>query len=372
MSAPLLSVAVRMPLGRFSLDARFSSAHHVTGLFGPSGAGKTSLLEGITGVRRSALGVVRLGELTWLDSERSVYVPPEGRDIGYVPQAGLLFPQLSARENVRLGERRAKRRGLPFERGFANAVDVLELGPLLDQPVSVLSGGERQRVALARALCSGPRLLVLDEPLASLDVALQRRLLPFLRRVREEFSVPMLLVSHSPLEIQALCDHVVAMREGRVVAEGPPSVVLSRPEVIAGASGEGLLSVFEARPSRATGTRSVVRLVDSTVELGVRGYVGDASATVLVGVPSDAVMLATVRPESISAANVLEGTIARIDASGEIAIVHVTIAAGHPSLLAELTMNSVERLGLVPGATVYAVVKASACELVGGLVPTNA
>lgn len=365
MSTPVLACRVAMPLGRFALDVDFESSHRVTGIFGPSGAGKTSLLEAVTGVRRSVRGRLCLGDQVWLDSERGVCLPPEERDIGYVPQAGLLFPHLTARENLRVGRRRALARGVDFDATFRNAVDVLDVAALLDQPVGVLSGGERQRIALARALCSGPRLLVLDEPLASLDVTLQRRLLRFLRRIREEFSVPLLLVSHSPLEISALCDHVLALRDGRIVAEGRPASVLSRADVLSGSPGEDLLSVFEVEPAGATETRTLVRLVGSSVTLAVRGSVASEPGTVLVGIPSDAVMLATVRPDHVSAANVVHGDIARIDVRGELAIVQVAIAASQPPLLAELTIASIERLGLVLGQPVYAVIKASSCEILG-------
>lgn len=363
MTSPTLRCRLTMPLGRFSLDVAFESAHRVTGLFGPSGSGKTSVLECVTGTRRAARGEIHLGDRVWLDSERGIRLPPEARDIGYVPQSGLLFPHLTARENLLVGKPRARARGVPFEETFRNAVEVLELTAALDQSVLVLSGGERQRVALARALCSGPRLLVLDEPLASLDVALQRRLLPFLRRIRDEFSVPMLLVSHSPLEIKALCDHVLAMRDGRVVAEGTPASVLSRPDVLAGSPGESLLSVFEAERAGATATRTLVRLRGSDVTLTVRGSVAGDPRSMLVGIPSDSVMLATTRPEDISAANVLRGRIVRIDASGELAIVHVELTEAQPPLLAELTVGSIERLGLQVGMPVHAVIKASSCEL---------
>lgn len=365
MSSPTLQCRLSMPLGRFALDVAFESAHRVTGLFGPSGAGKTSLLEAVTGTRASASGLVRLGDQVWLDTERRICLAPEERDIGYVPQAGLLFPHMTARQNLLVGRRRALARGVDFEATFRNAVEVLDVSALLDQPVGVLSGGERQRIALARALCSGPRLLVLDEPLASLDLALQRRLLPFLRRIREEFSVPMLLVSHSPLEISALCDHVLALRDGRIVAEGSPASVLSKAEVLEGSPGESLLSVFEAERAGATETRTLVRLCGSDVTLTVRGSVAVGPGSILVGIPSDAVMLATIRPDHVSAANVVEGRIVRIEERGELAIVQVALTDAQPPLLAELTTASIERLGLEVGTSVFAVIKASSCEILG-------
>lgn len=352
-----LACAVTLALGPMTLEVRFESAHHVTGLFGPSGAGKTSLLECIIGLRRAA-GTIRLGDRVFLDDASGVRTPPELRDIGYVPQGGLLFPHLSARANVLTGRRRARARGVDVDRTFASVVDVLGIEGLLDRPVSVLSGGEKQRVALARALCSGPRLLAMDEPLASLDVGLQRRLLPYLRRVRDEFDVPMLLVSHSPLEIQTLCDHVIALREGRIVAEGAPADVLSRPEVLAGSPGEILVSVLDVVP---TDGAACVKLRGTDVTLTVRG--APIRGPSLVSVPADAVMLAIEEPTGISAANVLEGRIVGIDPCGELAIARVAVADEHPPLLAELTRSSLERLGLMEGLRVFAIVKATACTV---------
>lgn len=143
-----------------------------------------------------------------------------------MPQDGLLFPHRNVRGNLLAGAARARRNGWNLEETLANVCSLLEIGHLLDREVATLSGGEHQRVALGRAICSGPRLLLLDEPLASLDQPLRRRVLPFLIRVRDELDLPMLLVTHNVAEVQALCDEVVVLRQGRVVAHGAVDEVL--------------------------------------------------------------------------------------------------------------------------------------------------
>ena len=183
-----LTVRVQLALDRFDLDIDVTTHQQVTGIFGVSGSGKTSLLETICGLRRNAQGTIRFGEEVWLDTTTRTFVKPEQRHIGYVPQDGLLFPHKNVRQNLLSGSKRAVQNGHPLQETLQLVTDILELSPLLDRSVTTLSGGERQRVALGRAICSGPRLLLLDEPFASLDLALRRKLLPFLRRIRSELS----------------------------------------------------------------------------------------------------------------------------------------------------------------------------------------
>jgi molybdate transport system ATP-binding protein len=212
---------VRLPLAPFTLEVDAVLDGRVTAIFGASGAGKTSLLEVIAGLRRPAAGAVRVGGIGLTDVAARTFVSPDRRAVGYVPQEGALFPHLSVRKNLRYGHdsRRPQTAGLTFE----HVTDVLEISALTGRAIGTLSGGEKQRVALGRALLAAPRLLLLDEPLAGLDAPLRERLLPYLARVRDEFAIPMLYVTHSPDEVVALCDAVLVLAGGRVTARGRPA-----------------------------------------------------------------------------------------------------------------------------------------------------
>jgi molybdate transport system ATP-binding protein len=208
--------------GAFRLEVDIEVDGNVVGLFGGSGAGKTSLLEIVAGLRRPDAGLVQAGGLVLTDSAAKVFLPPERRGIGYVPQDLALFPHLSVRKNLLYGQ---KRGGAPSGMDPDHVAEVLEIEPLLDRTVPDLSGGQKQRVAFARALLSSPRLLLMDEPLAGLDQELKLKIIPYLQRIRDKFNIPMLYVSHSPDEMIALCDQVVVLRDGRCARTSPPGEI---------------------------------------------------------------------------------------------------------------------------------------------------
>ncbi len=211
---------LRLPLAHFTLELDAVLSGRLTAIFGASGAGKTCLLEMIAGLRRPAAGSVRLDGCLLNDASGRILVRPERRAVGYVPQEGALFPHLSVEQNLLYGCRGHRAR--PPDLTLAHVTEVLEIASLGGRRIQTLSGGESQRVALGRALLAAPRLLLLDEPLAGLDAPLRDRLLPFLARVRDEFAVPMLYVTHSPDEVMALCDEVVVLTRGRVERRGAP------------------------------------------------------------------------------------------------------------------------------------------------------
>lgn len=194
--------------GAFRLELHERVTGNVLALVGPSGAGKTTVLDTIAGLRRASAGEIRIGNRLLYSSTEGVFVPPRRRRVGYVPQDVALFPHLNVRRNVLYGAARGRTLSV------ARVVDILEIASLLDRSTAGLSGGERQRVAVARALLSGPDLLLLDEPLAAVDVELRRRIVPYLRRVRDELGVPMVYVSHAEEEVQALADCVIRLENG--------------------------------------------------------------------------------------------------------------------------------------------------------------
>jgi molybdate transport system ATP-binding protein len=215
---------VRLTLGGFTLEIDATFNRLITGVFGPSGAGKTSLLDLIAGLRRPSAGKVQMDDAVLFDAAITLHLPPRFRRIGYVPQDLALFPHLSVRANLLYGYRRQFVENPSFT--FPHVIEVMEISTLLERSVTSLSGGEQQRVAFARAILSAPRLLLLDEPMSSLDSRLKTRLIPFLHRIRDEFRIPFLYVTHDAGELVALCDEVLVLERGHLVERGPPGKVL--------------------------------------------------------------------------------------------------------------------------------------------------
>ena len=214
----VLAVDVEKQLGAFKLNVKFQAAGGATALFGPSGSGKTSVVNMIAGLLKPDRGTIALDDTVLFDSARGIDVPPHQRRIGYVFQEGRLFPHLSVRQNLDYGRRMSRQ---PRDAGeFERIAGLLDVGKLLDRRPRMLSGGERQRVAVGRALLMGPRLLLLDEPLASLDAGHKREILPYLVRLRDEAKIPIVYVSHTPAEVRRIATGVVRLDAGQVTATG--------------------------------------------------------------------------------------------------------------------------------------------------------
>lgn len=350
----MMELSLRLPLARFTLEveARFTSAS--VAVMGRSGSGKTSLLESLAGLRRGARGRLVVDGRVLLDSAAGVEAPPEARRMGYVPQDSLLFPHLTAGENIRYGVRR----GRPSR--VEEAVVLLELGPLLSRYPATLSGGERQRVALARALATDPALLLLDEPLAALDVALKERVLPYLLRVRDEARVPMLYVTHQLGEARVLAQEALLLEAGRVRAVGPADAVLGA--AARGTLGlEGEENIFEGVLERPEGHGPRLR-----VNEGLALWVPDApelaaGTRAAYAVLAEDILLSVSPLSGISARNVLEGDVSRVEEAGVGDCVLTVAVAGVP-LAVRLTGAAVRELGVREGSRVHLAVKTSACR----------
>jgi len=214
----VLAVDVEKQLGALKLAVRFEAAGGATALFGPSGSGKTSVVNMIAGLLTPDRGSLVIDGTALFDAARGIDVPPHRRRIGYVFQEGRLFPHLNVRQNLDYGRRMS---GRPRDaKDFQRIVALLDIGHLLDRRPRMLSGGERQRVAVGRALLMRPRLLLLDEPLASLDAAHKREILPYLVRLRDDAAIPMVYVSHTAAELRRIATTVVRLDAGHVVAVG--------------------------------------------------------------------------------------------------------------------------------------------------------
>lgn len=349
-----IEVAIRHRQGDFMLHVTFASAGRLTALFGPSGSGKTSIVNAIAGLMRPDSGRVSVEGRVLLDTGQRIFVPPHRRRIGYVFQDARLFPHLTVSQNLRYGRFFTP----PAERyaEFSKVVDLLGIGALLERRPAGLSGGERQRVAIGRALIASPQLLLMDEPLASLDDERKAEILPYVERLRDEAGIPIVYVSHSVAEIARLASDVVLLSEGRVTAAGPVADILPRADLLpAGERGEaGAMVPLELVGQDDAFGLSVLR--SSGGEWRLPRIDAPAGARVTVRVRARDVMIATERPAGISALNVLEGRIAAIDGAGDSETL-VSILSGDDRLYARVTRRSVGQLGLEPGKTVFAIVK---------------
>jgi len=348
-----LDVDVESQRGTFRLAARFTTQPGVTALFGRSGSGKTTLVDIVGGLVKPQRGRIAVDGQVLLDTERRVFVPKHRRHIGYVFQDSRLFPHFSVQQNLLYGRW--------FQRGeggasadLASIVELLGIGHLLQRRPDSLSGGEKQRVAIGRALLSHPKLLLMDEPLASLDEQRRAEILPYIERLRDTAGIPILYVSHSVAEVARLATTVVMLAEGKVTAVGPVVDILP----LADASDGG--SVVEAKVVRHDETFQLTTLASPAGELQVPRLTAEPGTKVRAYIRSRDVMLALQPPQEISALNVLTGTVAEISPSG--AQADVRLDCNGVSLIARLTTKSVQRLALAPGRPVHAVIKSVSFE----------
>lgn len=350
-------IAIRLRLARadaFTLDVDLQlPASGVTAVFGPSGSGKTTLLRCVAGLERAAGARIAVAGETWQDDARGIFLPTHRRPLGYVFQEASLFDHLDVRGNLAFGQRRAG------GGDTAALVELLGIGGLLQRRPHQLSGGERQRVAIARALATQPRILLLDEPLAALDLARRREILPWLERLRDELKLPMLYVTHAVDEVARLADHLVLLDQGRVVASGPLAATLARldlPGVAADESSALLHATVAQRDARWHLARVAfdggsLWLADAGVAVGSR---------VRVRVLARDVSIAVAPPAASSIQNVLPCEVVGIVAGPHPSQATVQLACGASLLLARITARAVDALALQPGQPVWAQVKSAA------------
>lgn len=353
-------VDAKLTLARpgFRLDAAIEAPPAgITAVFGPSGSGKTTLLRCLAGLERGARGHVRVGEQWWQSDSHQCFVRPHRRAVGYVFQDGRLFPHLSARENLCYGLRRAQRPAEPNDPNFDHVVDILGIGHLLDRYPRGLSGGEQQRVAIGRALLVRPRLLLMDEPMASLDIARKYEVLPFLEHLHAELAIPMLYVSHSLDEVIRLADQLILIDHGRTRPGGPPEEVLARLDLPL-AHAEQASTLIEARIVSHDVQYDLARAVFDGGELLI-GREAPLGETVRILVRARDVSLALTPARDSSILNIVPARITGVahEPAGRIT---VQLTAGRARFLARITRKSFERLGLREGQQVYAQIKSVA------------
>ncbi len=351
-----LEVDIEGCLGAFSLDVRFAGEQGVTALFGHSGAGKSSVINMIAGLARPRRGRIAIDGRVLFDSTAGIDLPARKRRIGYVFQDSRLFPHLKVRANLAYGRRFTP----PDQRhaDFGHIVELLGIGHLLDRRPPTLSGGERQRVAIGRALLTSPRLLLMDEPLASLDAARKAEILPWIERLRDELALPIVYVSHQFAEVVRLADQLVVLADGRVTAAGKLGEVAVQPALaeVIGAARVG--TVLEARIVRHEDVG--LTLLDSAAgRLHVPQIDLPEGAGLRVRLLASDVAIATRPPDGLSIQNSLPARITAIDEeTASSCLLH--LQAADAELLARVTCKAVQDLDLVPGRDVHALVKSVA------------
>jgi molybdate transport system ATP-binding protein len=349
---------ISLPLAPFTLEVDVEIQGRVTVIFGPSGSGKTSLLEVVAGLRSAKSGLIQFDDWVLTDVARGVFVPVRRRGTGYVPQDLALFPHLSVRQNLLYGRKAAggKERVIPFER----IVEVLDIQPLLQRGVTQLSGGEKQRVALARALLAAPRLLLLDEPLASLDLKLKMRILPYLARVRDEFGIPMLYVTHDRFETLALADRMVVLVDGKIEQTGAVQEVFSRPASLAVADMLAVETILEGRIVKMDGELVTVAAGPTALVSAAQNLPANIRE-VYVCIRAEDVVVLKGGGVPGSARNHLPAVVMSATRAG--ALMRVELDCGFV-LAALVTKQACEELALQPGTRVVALVKAPHIHLI--------
>jgi molybdate transport system ATP-binding protein len=353
-----IEIDVTHRLGEFLLDAMFSVDSGTVALFGPSGAGKTTLVNAIAGLMRPDRGRAAIDGTTLLDTARGIDVPPHRRRIGYIFQDGRLFPHLTVRQNLSYGRWFAKStaRVGPAER----IIEMLGISHILGRYPQGLSGGEKQRVAIGRALLSGPRLMLMDEPLSSLDEQRKEEILPYIEKLRDETGIPIILVSHSVSEVARLATSVVLLSEGRVVAVGAPSRVLQNVEVTKLTGSPLDRSVIEARVTRHDDAADVTMLTSAAGTWLVRRIDAPLDGTVRIVVDPTDVILAKEQPRAVSALNCFSGSITGLRDSGP--LLDVDVNCSGDLITSRITQFSAQRLGLSEGETIHILIKAVALD----------
>jgi molybdate transport system ATP-binding protein len=355
----MIEVDVALKIKSFDLDVAFQNGEGITALFGRSGSGKSLTLDLIAGLRRPDSGTIKLDGRVLVDRKRGTFVAPHRRRIGVVFQDSHLFPHLSVRRNLRFGRWFAPRgeRGIDFN----SVVEILAIGELLSRHPARLSGGERQRVAIGRALLCGPRLLLFDEPLAALDMERKLEILPLIERLRDEFAVPIVYVSHAIEEVARLANKIVVLDAGRVKAIGGPGEVF-------GALGRGSpwprfdrISVLSMKVCGENAAYGLTELEHPGGTVWLAGPAGPLGGQVRIIVKATDVVLATRPPHDLSVRSSLRGQIGSIEKNGPLAAVEIVLE-GEGRLYAVTTRHALDELGLDRGARLFALIKTSALD----------
>ncbi len=348
-----IDVQKKLPAIELSLELEIFSGF--TALHGPSGSGKTTILNLISGLVDPTDGEIVLKETVLYSREKKINLPPQKRHIGYIFQESRLFPHLSVRENLEFGYKRLKAEERQFS--FAEIVDVTGVGHLMTRLPGNLSGGEKQRVAIARALLASPEFLLMDEPLAALDLPTRYSLLKFIKEIHVELNVPVLYVTHDVTQVLTFADKVIVLKNGRFSGYGTPFSLLN--EMFSGplVPYEDIPNIFEATLTAHDKEKQITTAKSGQASFILPYLDVPVGEKVVLNIPASEVILATQRPDGLSANNILRGTIREMQALGKRILVAVDAGL---ILKAEIVPATVKRLKLEAGKDIYLIIKASA------------
>ncbi len=350
----MIEVSVTQRLGGFTLDAAFAAEGRFIALFGSSGSGKTSLINVIAGLTKPERGRVVIDGAVLLDTAHGVFLPPHKRKLGMVFQEGRLFPHLSVKQNLLYGAWFA--RAPDSAANLARVAGLLGIERLLARYPSRLSGGEKQRVAIGRALLAAPKLLLMDEPLASLDEPRKQEIMPYLERLRDEGRIPIVYVSHSVAEVARLSDTLVVLSGGKVRAAGPTIELMQRLDLMPATDDGEAGAVIDAVVESHDDAYGLTTLASRAGQWKVPRLDAAPGKSIRMQIKARDVMIALKRPEDMSALNVIAAVVAEIgpmDGPG----VEIKLDCSGEALIARLTRYSAERLSLRVGTPAFAIVK---------------
>ena len=348
--SPKIRLNFRKSLGSFTLAVDCTLEKQVSVFLGVSGSGKSTLLNCISGTLTPDDGEIVFGDETLYDSTAKINLPPEKRRFGYVFQEGYLFPHLTVAQNIRYGQ--------PRPRTSSPAIDVLEISELLQRYPKELSGGQRQRVAIARALAMEPRMLLMDEPLASLDSALKDRIIPYLRHLKDAFDIPILYITHAFPEAMALADEAFLIANGEIMTSGEPHRLLTAPSAMPIAQLTGVENILILPVKFSDKARGVTGLEIGNQSLVIPYIEAEVGDSVPVAIRAEDIIISLEPNLPISARNTLRGTIQYLDVRNERTWVSIRVEWHH--LAVKITHEAREQMQLREDLEVYCVIKASA------------
>jgi len=348
-------ISIRKRLGNFTLEVDCNIQEKVTAFLGASGSGKTTILNCISGALSPDEGRIAFGNQIYYDSETKINVPPDKRRFGYVFQEGNLFPHLTVEKNIRYGQSRTNRKNRD---SITQVVEILEITELLERYPSQLSGGQRQRVAIARALAMEPRLLLMDEPLASLDGGLKSRIIPYLHHIKNAYEIPIIYVTHAITEAMALADQAFLLDDGKVTTSGEPYQILASPSALPIAHLTGVENIFSLPVASSDKMKGITELEIGGQQLVIPYIDVEIGKMVPVAIRAEDIIISLEPNLPISARNILNGTVDEVDDQ-----VMLSILVEGQRFSVKITHEARQQLQLDKGKNVYCVIKANAINL---------